>query len=65
VYDRLIGMGVECYTEPTTNILTNYGPVTLFFALDPDGNDVEIIALPSDEEVRAFRAATSESADKR
>jgi catechol 2,3-dioxygenase-like lactoylglutathione lyase family enzyme len=63
VYERLIGMGVECYSEPTTNILTNYGPVTLFFALDPDGNDVEVIALPTDEEVKAFRARTMDSND--
>lgn len=63
VYDRLVGMGVECYTEPTSNVLTNYGKVTLFFAVDPDGNDVEVIALPTDEEVKAFRAATMEPTD--
>ncbi|MGX4695418.1 VOC family protein [Streptomyces sp. JNUCC 63] len=58
VYQRLQDMGVHCYTEPTTNTLTNYGPVTLFFCEDPDGNQVEVIALPTQEEVRAFRAAT-------
>lgn len=58
VYRRLIGMGVECYTEPETNTLTNYGNVTLFFCEDPDANMVEVIALPTDEEVRAFRAET-------
>lgn len=58
VYDRLQAMNVTCYTEPTTNTLTNYGDVTLFFCEDPDGNQVEVIALPSYEEVKAFRAAT-------
>jgi lactoylglutathione lyase len=58
VYDRLRGMEVRCYTEPTTNILTNFGAVTLFFCEDPDGNQVEVIALPTYEEVKAFRATT-------
>ena len=55
---RLLDMGVNCYTPPTTNVLTNYGRITVFFCDDPDGNMVEVIALPSDEEVREFRART-------
>ena len=39
---------------PSTNVLTNYGPITVFFCEDPDGNQVEVIALPSHEEVKEF-----------
>ena len=39
-------------------MLTNYGPITVFFCEDPDGNQVEVIALPSHEEVKEFRART-------
>lgn len=58
LHQRLVSMGVTCYTPPTTNVLTNYGPITVFFCEDPDGNLVEVIALPSDDEVREFRART-------
>jgi lactoylglutathione lyase len=57
LHQRLQAMGVECYTPPTEVVIQDYGPVTLFVCLDPDGNMVELISLPSSEEVRAFRAA--------
>jgi catechol 2,3-dioxygenase-like lactoylglutathione lyase family enzyme len=57
IYRRLVDMGVTVYTEPTTTIVKNYGPVTLFLCEDPDGNQVELIALPPPEVVRKFRAA--------
>lgn len=58
IYQRLIDMGVTVYTEPTTTIVKNYGPVTLFLCEDPDGNQVELIALPSAETVKEFRAGS-------
>jgi catechol 2,3-dioxygenase-like lactoylglutathione lyase family enzyme len=57
LYERLLAMGYECYGEPFTNIIKRYGPVTLFVCEDPDGNQVELISLPTPDEVRAFRAA--------
>lgn len=60
LYERLVDMGVDCYTAPFTTIIKNYGPVTLFVCEDPDGNQVEIMSLPSEAEVRAFRAAHAE-----
>jgi catechol 2,3-dioxygenase-like lactoylglutathione lyase family enzyme len=57
VHDRLVAMGYECYSEPFTNIIKNYGPVSLFACEDPDGNQVELISMPTRDEVRAFRAA--------
>ncbi|MGW5145782.1 VOC family protein [Rhodococcus koreensis] len=56
LHDRLVAMGYEVYSEPTTSLIKNYGPVTLFLCEDPDGNQVELIALPSAETVREFRA---------
>lgn len=60
LHDRLVSMGYVVYTEPTTSIIKNYGPVTLFLCEDPDGNQVELIALPSPETVREFRAKAKE-----
>jgi catechol 2,3-dioxygenase-like lactoylglutathione lyase family enzyme len=62
VHRRLVELGAEVYSEPTTTIVKNYGPVTLFLCEDPDGNQVELIALPSREAVREFRAAGAASA---
>lgn len=60
IHARLVEMGVEVYSEPTTSIIKNYGPVTLFLCEDPDGNQVELIALPSPETVREFRAQNAQ-----
>jgi catechol 2,3-dioxygenase-like lactoylglutathione lyase family enzyme len=58
VYDRLRKLGAECYSEPTATTLQDYGKITLFVCEDPDGNQIEIVNLPSVDEVRAFRART-------
>ena len=63
VYERLVAMGVECYTPPGTSVLDNYGPITMFMCEDPDGMQVELISLPSDDEVRAFRRASRGTRD--
>lgn len=55
LYQRLVDMGYDVYSEPTTTIVKNYGPVTLFLCEDPDGTQVELMALPSPETVREFR----------
>jgi len=44
------------YQPPFDSIVKNYGPVRMFICEDPDGNQVEFIALPSAETVKAFRA---------
>lgn len=61
LHQRLVDLGYEVYTEPTTSVIKNYGPVTLFLCEDPDGNQVELIALPSPENVREFRAQNAPS----
>lgn len=57
VYERLVAMGVECYAPPATSVIDDYGPITMFMCEDPDGIQIEVISLPTKEEVRAFRAA--------
>jgi hypothetical protein len=47
--------GVTCWSEPVRLILPNYGPIDAFIAEDPDGNLIELVRLPSDDEVREFR----------
>lgn len=59
IHRRLVALGAVVYSEPTTTIVKNYGPVTLFLCEDPDGNQVELIALPPREVVRQFRAANA------
>lgn len=61
IYDRLVSMGYETYSEPTTTIVKNYGPVTLFLCEDPDGNQIELVALPAPEVVKEFRAKLAEA----
>jgi lactoylglutathione lyase len=52
---RLVQAGVTCWSEPVRLVLPNYGPIDAFIAEDPDGNLIELVRLPSDEEVREFR----------
>ncbi|MEX5637149.1 VOC family protein [Parafrankia sp. FMc2] len=56
IHERLVEMGYEVYSAPTTTTVKNYGPVTLFLCEDPDGIQIELVALPSPETVREFRA---------
>jgi lactoylglutathione lyase len=52
---RLTAAGARCWSEPVHVTLPGYGPIEAFVAEDPDGHLVELIALPSDEQVRALR----------
>jgi len=60
IHRRLVELGADVYSEPTTTIVKNYGPVTLFLSEDPDGNQVELIALPPADVVRQFRAGRAQ-----
>lgn len=57
LHRRLIEMGYDCYSDPVSNLIDNYGTVTMFMCEDPDGNQIEFVSLPSREEVKAYRAA--------
>ena len=53
---RLAEAGAQCWSEPVEMTLPGYGPIEAFIAEDPDGHPVELVRLPSDERVQAFRA---------
>jgi lactoylglutathione lyase len=52
---RLQRHGVKCWSAPISLELPNYGLIRAMVAEDPDGYLVELVNLPSDEEVREFR----------
>jgi catechol 2,3-dioxygenase-like lactoylglutathione lyase family enzyme len=54
---RFTDYGVPCWSEPVRLLLPNYGEIDAMVAEDPDGYLIEVVRLPSDEEVHAFRNA--------
>lgn len=57
VYERLIQQGIECYAEPQEMPLKGYGSIQALIFEDPDGVMIELIQLPTAEEVRRVREA--------
>lgn len=56
VYERLRDRGIAFHAEPMDLELKGYGAIKAVIFEDPDGNLIELIQLPSQEEVRAYRA---------
>jgi lactoylglutathione lyase len=52
VYRRLQEKGIRCYAEPQVLSLKGYGSVHALIFEDPDGVMIELIQLPSAEDVR-------------
>lgn len=55
VYERVSSLGAECLTRPNRVLLENYGYITAFACRDLDGNLLEFVALPTREEILAYR----------
>jgi catechol 2,3-dioxygenase-like lactoylglutathione lyase family enzyme len=55
LYDRVHSLGAECLTRPNRVLLENYGYITAFACRDLDGNLLEFVALPTREEILAYR----------
>jgi lactoylglutathione lyase len=55
VRERLDAASIP-YRGPVPTEVANYGPITMFITWDPDGTMIELLTLPSDDEVREFRA---------
>ena len=51
-------LDVPVFSVPSRSVLDNYGPIEVFIVEDPDGMLIEFVALPSREEIKAFRAAS-------
>lgn len=48
--------GVPIFASKREAVLENYGPITVVIFADPDGVLVELVALPTREQITAFRA---------
>jgi catechol 2,3-dioxygenase-like lactoylglutathione lyase family enzyme len=58
VYRRLCEKGIVCYSEPQTVELPKYGTMQAVIFEDPDGQMIELIQLPSADEIKRVRAAS-------
>jgi catechol 2,3-dioxygenase-like lactoylglutathione lyase family enzyme len=57
VYQRLLKKGIECYSEPQVLALPGYGVTRAVVFEDPDGQLIELIQLPSADEIQREREA--------
>lgn len=57
IWQRGLSAGVKVFAEPDDAILENYGPIRVAIFEDPDGILIELVSLPTKEEIAAFRAA--------
>lgn len=62
VYRRLLRKGIACYSEPQDLELSKYGKIRAVIFEDPDGQLIELVQLPSREEIRDVRANSAEKA---
>jgi len=57
VYQRLLEKGIGCYSEPQVLELPGYGATRAVVFEDPDGQMIELIQLPSADEIQRVREA--------
>jgi catechol 2,3-dioxygenase-like lactoylglutathione lyase family enzyme len=57
VCQRLSDQGVEFYCEPQRLELKGYGPIRAVMFEDPDGVMIELMELPSAEDIKNYREA--------
>lgn len=57
VYQRLLKKGIACYSEPQVLDLPGFGATRAVVFEDPDGQMIELIQLPSAEEIQRAREA--------
>ncbi len=57
IHARLVERGDAVWSDPEPSELDGYGTIHAFIVEDPDGNMIEIVSLPSDEQIRALRDA--------
>lgn len=58
VYQRLLAKDIACYSEPQVVDLPGYGAMRAVVFEDPDGQMIELIQLPSADEIQRVRAAS-------
>lgn len=52
---QLESVGANFWNAPEKTILDGYGEIEACIVEDPDGNMIELVRLPSDEEIKEFR----------
>lgn len=57
IQSQLVLTGAALWTDPVVSILDGYGKIQAFITEDRDGNMIEVVCLPSDEEIAEFRKA--------
>jgi lactoylglutathione lyase len=57
VYQRLLKQGIKCYSEPQEVELPKFGAMQAVVFEDPDGTMIELVQLPSPDEISRVRAA--------
>ena len=62
VWQRMQRMDVPVFSAPSRSVLENYGPIDVFIVEDPDGVMIEFVALPTREEIKAFRTTGRDGA---
>ena len=55
--ERMTRQGVKFWSEPITSHIDGYGDIRAVVCEDPDGTMIELLTLPSREEIRQTRAA--------
>jgi catechol 2,3-dioxygenase-like lactoylglutathione lyase family enzyme len=58
VYQRLLRQGIVCYSEPQEVELPKFGSMKAVIFEDPDGQMIELVQLPSADEIERVRAAS-------
>jgi glyoxylase I family protein len=64
VYQRLLEQGIKCYSEPQVVELPKYGAMRAVIFEDPDGQMIELVQLPSADEIQRVRAASGAESPK-
>ena len=57
VVAQLRAIGATFWNEPETTLLEGYGEIEACIVEDPDGNMIELVRLPTDDEIVEFRRA--------
>lgn len=57
IYARIDPAKITVACPPRRSVLENYGEITVMIVEDPDGLMIELVALPTRDQIMAFRAA--------
>lgn len=55
IQKQLVHAGAVLWSDPVVSVLDGYGKIMAFVTEDRDGNMIEVVCLPSDEEISIFR----------